>query len=79
MLDTAFISGIKAVEYEFNSTVPDVVARDVEITNFGSSALAAVLRFENISGGGDQFLFSANGGEVILPMLESRSIFKVTP
>ena len=60
VLDTAFISGIKTVEYEFNSTVPDVVARDVEITKFGSSALAAVLRFENISGGADLFSYSAN-------------------
>jgi hypothetical protein len=43
------LSGITTVEYTFNSTIPQVVAGDVKITEFGSSTIGDLIRFENTS------------------------------
>jgi len=43
------LSGITTVRYTFNSTIPQVVAGDVKITEFGSSTIGDLIRFENTS------------------------------
>jgi hypothetical protein len=43
------LSGITTVEFIFNSTIPQVVAGDVKITEFGSSTVGDLIRFENTS------------------------------
>jgi hypothetical protein len=43
------LSGITTVEYTFNSTIPQVVAGDVKIREFGSSTIGDLIRFEDTS------------------------------
>lgn len=49
-LATDPIGGKTTVEFIFNATIPSVVAGDVKVTEFGSSTVGDVIRFENISG-----------------------------
>ena len=43
------LSGITTVEFIFNSTITQVVAGDVKITEFGSSTVGDLIRFEDIN------------------------------
>ena len=64
-LATDPISGMTTVRYTFNggTPFPSVVAGDVKVTEFGSSTVGDLIRFENIAGlGAVAFLFSADIG-----------------
>src|ERR1017187_312756 len=54
------ISGLTTVKYTFNSTIPNIVVGDVKVTEFGSSTVGDLLRFEEISNVASLFLFSAD-------------------
>jgi hypothetical protein len=56
------VSGLTTVEYIFNSTIPSVIAGDVDITEFGTSTVGDLIRFEDNSGKADAFIFSDIGG-----------------
>ena len=56
------ISGLTTVEYIFNSTIPSVVAGDVDITEFGTTTVGDLIRFEDNGGKADAFIFSDIGG-----------------
>jgi len=57
-LATDPIGGVTTVEFTLNSTIPSVVAGDVKITEFGSSTVGDVIRFENIGGKAVAFIYS---------------------
>jgi PEP-CTERM motif-containing protein len=54
--------GRTTVEFTFNSTIPSVVAGDVKVTEFGSSTVGDVIRFENISSVAVAFIYSNDIG-----------------
>lgn len=56
------ISGIKTVEYIFNSTVPTVLAGDLLLKEQETNKIGDVLRFEDINGVSVAFLFSDDPG-----------------
>lgn len=59
-LATDPISGMQTVDYKFNTTIPNIVAGDVLVTDFGSSTVDDVMRFEMVSGVANLFLFSSD-------------------
>ncbi len=59
------LSGKTTVEYIFNSTIPNVVAGDVKVTEFGSSTVDDLIRFEDLSGVAVAFLYSYDNGKYL--------------
>ncbi len=45
------LSGLTTLKFTFNSTIPSVIAGDVEVTEFGSSTVGDLIRFENLGAG----------------------------
>ena len=75
-LGTDPLSGKTTVEFTFNSTIPSVVAGDVKVTEFGSSTVGDVIRFENISNAAVAFIFSNDVGlpaDVGLPSFQTNT------
>ena len=54
------LSGTTTVEFIFNATIPEVVAGDVKITEFGSSTVGDLIRFENIGSTAVAFIYSSD-------------------
>jgi hypothetical protein len=78
VLGTDPISGIKTVEVLFNSTVPQVVAGDLKITEPEGSTVGDLIRFENISGTAVAFLFSNDRHTAFLSDVGLPSSFQST-
>jgi hypothetical protein len=45
------LSGLTTLKFTFNSTIPSVIEGDVEVTEFGSSTVGDLIRFENLGAG----------------------------
>ena len=76
-LGTDPLSGKTTVEFTFNSTIPSVVAGDIKVTEFGSSTVGDVIRFENISSAAVAFIFSNDVGlpaDVGLPSFQTNTV-----
>jgi hypothetical protein len=70
------LSGKTTVEFIFNSTIPSVVAGDIKVTEFGSSTVGDVIRFENINSAAVAFIFSNDVGlpaDVGLPSFQTNT------